>query len=308
MPKTRIWLDCDPGLDDAAALLMALGAPDALVLEGVSTVAGNVGLEPVTQNAQGLLALAGRDDIPVHAGCPRPMLTAPVDAEHVHGEGGIGGVSLPTPTVPLSSVHAVEAIDAFCRRGLDGDKGTLVLTGPMTNAALAIIRAPAILEGLDQIVFIGGVALGSGNITPAAEFNFFSDPHAARVVLTSGIKCVMMGLDVTRHAAVTMDRIDALRRQGGACAETLAQILNIYRGQVDKAVLHDPCTIAYLLEPDLFRGKACAVDVDCESTLSLGRSIADWRRITDKPANVTVMTELEADGFFALLNRTVGKL
>lgn len=308
MPKSRIWLDCDPGLDDAAALLMALGAPEDLVLEGVSTVAGNVGIEPVSRNAAGLLALAGREDIPLHIGCPRPMMTAPVDAAHVHGEGGIGGVPLPAPTVSPSPVHAVEAIDAFCRKGLAGEKGTLVLTGPMTNAALAIIRAPDLLAGLDRIVFMGGVALGAGNITPAAEFNFASDPHAARIVLTCGIPCVMMGLDVTRQALVTQSRIDALAAAGGHCAKTLARILSAYGGSVENPVLHDPCTIAYLLQPDLFDGRTCAVDVDCESELSLGRSVADWHHVTDKPANVTVMTDLDDEGFYTLLNRTVGRL
>lgn len=308
MERKRIWLDCDPGLDDAAALFMALGAADRLDLEGVSTVAGNVGIDPVTRNARGLLALAGREDIPLHAGCPRPLMTAPVDAAAVHGTDGIGGVPLPAPTVPPQALHAVDAIDAFCRRGLTGAKGTLVLTGPMTNAALAIVRAPDMLAGLDRIVFMGGVAFGAGNITPAAEFNFASDPHAAKIVLGSGLPCIMMGLDVSRQAEITPARITALAEIGSPVGTSLAAMMTAYQGRVGRPVLHDPCTIAWLLQPDLFTGTDCHVDVDCESSLNLGRCVADPYGVTGKPANATVMTGLDAKGFFDLLTDCVGRV
>ncbi|MDW3206712.1 MAG: nucleoside hydrolase [Alphaproteobacteria bacterium] len=308
MEKTRIWLDCDPGLDDAAALFMALGAADRLQLEGISTVAGNVGIAPVTRNARGLLALAGREDIPLHAGCPRPMMSSPVDAAHVHGSDGIGGVPLPAPSVPPRAGHAIEAIDAFCRRGMTGARGTLVLTGPMTNAALAIIRAPDMLAGLDRIVFMGGVAFGAGNVTPAAEFNFACDPHAAKIVLGSGVPCVMMGLDVTRQAEITPARIAALAAAGPPVGESLAAMMTAYHGRVGKPVLHDPCTIAWLLQPDLFSGCDCHVDVDCESSLNLGRCVVDLHRVTGKPANTSVMTRLNAQGFFDLMTDCVGRI
>lgn len=308
MQKTRIWLDCDPGLDDAAAILMTLGAGDRLQLEGVSTVAGNVGIVPVTRNARGLLALAEREDVPLHAGCPRPMMTSPVDAAAVHGTDGIGGVPLPKPTVPPQVQHAVEAIDAFCRRGMTGPKGTLVLTGPMTNAALAIIRAPDMLAGLERIVFMGGVAFGPGNITPSAEFNFASDPHAAKIVLGCGLPNVMMGLDVTGQAEITAERIAALEKTGERVGKSLAAMMSAYSARVGKPVLHDPCTIAYLLQPDLFTGIDCYCDVDCESALSLGRCVADPHGVTGNRANTTIMTGLDADGFFALLTACVARV
>ncbi|MBP5857552.1 nucleoside hydrolase [Marivibrio halodurans] len=295
----RILIDCDPGLDDAAAILMALGARAVLDLVALTTVAGNVGLAAVTRNASGLLALAGRTDVPLHAGCPRALVGGTLRAQHVHGEGGIGGVDLPVG-VSARSEHAVDAIRRIARES--GPKGlTLVPIGPLTNIACALVMAPDIADCLSEIVVMGGAARVGGNVTPVAEFNFAADPHAARIVLESGVPVVVMPLDVTRQAVVTEARIDALRTLATPVGETLAAMLAAYRGRTGRAVLHDPCTIAYLLAPDLFRGEGVAATVDTASDVSMGRLVADWNGQTGRDPTVTIMSDLDADGFYDLL-------
>ncbi|MCR9221332.1 MAG: nucleoside hydrolase [Alphaproteobacteria bacterium] len=306
-PRRSILIDCDPGLDDAAAILMALGAADRLDLKAVTTVAGNVGLEAVTANARGLLALAGRGDVPVFAGCPRPLIAGDLDAAHVHGSDGIGGVALPASDAPVEAEHAVSALVRLARAA-PPEGLTLVPIGPLTNIACALVQAPDIARRIDRIVLMGGVALGAGNVTPAAEFNFATDPHAARIVLESGLPIVVMGLDVTRQAVLTEARIARLAALGTPPAAALAAMLSAYRGRTGKAVLHDPCTIAYLLAPGLFEGRTLAATVETASPLSMGRLVADWNGVTDAPQRATIMTGLDAEGFYDLLTDCVGRL
>ena len=295
----RILIDCDPGLDDAAAILAALGAADRLRLEAVTTVAGNVGLGAVTRNAGGLLALAGRTDVPLHAGCPRALVSPRADAAHVHGADGIGGVALPAGPSPAAE-HAVQAI-----RRLAGEGGlTIVAIGPLTNIACALVEAPELARRIERLVIMGGVADQPGNVTDWAEFNFACDPEAARIVLESGLPITLFGLDVTRQAHVTEERIGAFEALGTAPATALAAMLRAYQGERPRPVLHDPCTIAWLLQPDLFQGRRVRATAETAVAAQRGRLLA-----TDDPEGpIELMTQLDADGLFALLTRCVSRL
>ena len=311
--KRRIIIDCDPGQDDAIALLLAFASHDQLSLLGVTCVAGNVGLPLTLQNALKLRELVGRHDVPIFAGCPRPIVRALGTATHVHGETGLDGVDLPNPSVEADPSHAVDFLIESCRSA--GPKGlTLCLIGPMTNVAMALVMAPDIAENIAEIAFMGGVALGPGNVTPVAEFNIFVDPHAAQIVLESGIKMTMFGLDVTHKALITPARrakIEALETASGQAA---AQIFAYYdRTDFERfggagAPLHDPCVIAYLLAPDLFDGREYYVAVSTGDGLALGQTVVDWWGRSGKTPNCCVITEIDSNGFFELLTERLGRV
>ncbi len=311
MAPRRIIIDCDPGQDDAVALLMALASPEALDVAAVTTVAGNVPLARITDNARRIVELAGRPDVPVHAGCPRPILHALVTAEEVHGETGLNGVSLPEPTLPLAPGHAVQVIIERLMAEPEGSI-TLVPTGPLTNVALAIVQEPRIVPRIGRIVLMGG-ARGLGNVTASAEFNFYVDPHAARIVFEAGAPIVMFGLDVTHQVLTTSERLDRIRGLGTPVGQAVAAILDFYgRHDIERhglagAPLHDPCTVAWLLAPALFKGTDCRVDIETEG-LCRGRSIVDWWGKTGLPANATVMTEADVPGFYDLLVERLARL
>jgi purine nucleosidase len=317
MTPRPIVIDCDPGQDDALALLLALGSPAELDVLAVTAVAGNAPLALTETNARKVLALAGRPDIPVHAGCARPLVRAPVIADYVHGATGLDGYPLPAPAVPLAPGHAVDAIIELVRARPAGTL-TLCPTGPLTNVALAMVKAPEIVPRLREIVLMGG-AIGLGNATPAAEFNIFADPQAADVVFRAGIPLVMCPLDLTHQALVTPERLAAIKALGsevGAAVAGLLEFYNIYdqtrRGRAG-APLHDPCVIAYLLRPDLFEGRDCHVEIEIQSELTIGRTVVDWQgrgRLNRGalPANAKVLAELDADGFFALLTERLARL
>lgn len=302
----RVILDCDPGLDDALALLLALGSPDEIMLEAVTTVGGNVALSSTTANALALLALADRPDIPVHPGCAKPLMRPLLTADHVHGADGIGGVQLPPARRDAEALHGALKIVELCRAAPENGI-TLCPTGPMTNVALALSLAPDIARHIDQIVFMGGVALGPGNITPSAEYNIHVDPHAAHIVLSSGIPAVMMGLDVTRKVVATHARVDRIRALGGPVCEAVADMLAFYWKRTHRleqntgAALHDPCTIAWLIDPSLFGGRMCAMEVDCNPGPNYGRTVADLWGSTGREANVFLVTDVQDDAFFDLL-------
>jgi len=212
----KILLDCDPGHDDAVALLLALGSPEELALDGVSVVGGNVPLQGTVSNTRKLLHLVGRTDLPVYAGCPRPMMREIVTAEHVHGDSGLDSASgrlLEEPDVPVAPVHAVNYLIDSVRNSPPGEV-TLVATGPLTNVAVAFAMAPDIIERLDQVVIMGGACFEQGNVTPAAEFNVYVDPHAARAVFESGVRLTMFGLDVTHQMRITPARLKAMAENG----------------------------------------------------------------------------------------------
>jgi inosine-uridine nucleoside N-ribohydrolase len=303
----RIILDCDPGTDDAIALLLALAAPQ-IALAAVTVAGGNVGIEHTLRNALALTRLADAA-VPVHRGADRPMLGRFVGAPYVHGEDGMGGVGLAQGGAPAPGL-AADAIRALLRGA--STPITLVGIAPATNLGLALITEPSLADKVERIVLMTG-AWGEGNATPAAEFTALNDPEALAVLLAVGRPVVLAGLDLTHQALVTPQRIAALRRLGGgrclrvAC-DILASVPPSARDAGLGAALHDPCAIAWLLAPGLFTARDCAVEVDLGAGPSRGRTLVDrWGR-TGKPANATVLETIDADGFFALLGESLARL
>ena len=312
MAPRSIIIDADPGNDDAVALLMALASPE-LKLLGITTVAGNVPLALTCRNARSVVELSGRRDVPVLAGADKPLVRAPVSAEHVHGQSGLGGVSLAEPTRPLATENAVGFIIRTLREKPAGSV-TLGALGPLTNIALALMQAPEIAARLREIVLMGGAGCAGGNVTPCAEFNFYADPHAAQVVFRSGVPIVMLPLDVTHQVLSTRARIAAIGELGNRAGQTVAQLLSFAASTgvedygSDGAPLHDPCVVAYLLRPELFGGRHINVEIETGSALTMGMSVADWRGVSGRPANATFMRSVDAPGFYALLGERLARL
>ncbi|MBZ0130010.1 MAG: nucleoside hydrolase [Rhodobacteraceae bacterium] len=311
MPR-NIIIDTDPGQDDAVAILLALASPELRVL-GLTAVAGNVPL-PLTQlNALKVCELAGRPDIPVFAGCAEPLARRLVTAEHVHGKTGLDGPDLPAPKMRLQDRHAVDFIIETLRREPSGTV-TICPLGPLTNIATALQKAPDIAPRIHEIVLMGGAYFEVGNITPAAEFNIYVDPEAADIVFKSGIPLVVMPLDVTHKALVTRPRVEAFRALGTRTGIAVAEMTDFFeRFDIGKygsegAPLHDPCVIAYLLQPHLFTGRHINVEIETSSELTLGMSVADWWRVTDRAANALFIGDLHAEGFFGLLTERLARL
>ena len=310
---TKIIIDTDPGQDDAIAILLALASPDELDVIGITAVAGNVGLAQNTKNALKIVELSGRNEVPVMAGCPGPMRRELVTAEHVHGQTGLDGPDLPEPQKRLDPRHGVDFIVDTLRAEPEGTV-TLVALGPLTNVALALIKAPDIAPRIRQIVLMGGAYFEVGNLTPAAEFNIYVDPEAADIVFRAGIPITMAPLDVTHTVLSTRPRIDALRalgnRTGAAVADMLSfsERFDLAKYGWEGAPLHDPCTIAYMLKPDLFSGRQINVSIEVESELTRGMTVADYWQITDRPRNTFFLRTADADGFYALLNERLARL
>ena len=300
-----IIIDTDPGQDDAIAILLALASPE-LELLALTTVAGNVPLPLTSRNARIVLELANRRDIPVYAGADKPLQRPLVTAEFVHGKTGLDGPVLPEPTLALAEGHAV---DFIIKTLMEREPGTVTLCplGPLTNIALALAREPKIAARIKRIVLMGGGCFEGGNITPAAEFNFYVDPQAAAQVFQSGVPITMAPLDVTHQALTTRARVAAIRASGSRLGETVAQWMEFFErfdeqkyGQ-EGGPLHDPCVIAWLLKPELFSCRACHVAIEVQSELTMGMSVVDWWGVTGKQANAFVLGGLDADGFYALI-------
>jgi len=312
MAPKSIIIDCDPGQDDALAILLALGSPEEIEVLAITAVAGNVPLAHTEVNARKLVALAGRTDIPVYAGADRPLVRDLVTAEFVHGQTGLDGADLREPSFSLQDGHAVQAIIDILRREPSGSV-TLCPVGPLTNIALALRLAPDIAARIEAIVLMGG-AIGIGNITPAAEFNIYVDPHAADIVFRSGVPIVMHGLDVTHKALVTQTRLAAIKAIGSTVSEAVVGLLTFYnkfdqaKGEVQGAPLHDPCAIAYVIWPDLFEGRHRHVEIDITSDVSMGRTLVDWRGLSEKPANALAIDQIDADAFFKFLTERLARL
>ena len=312
MTPRSIIIDADPGNDDAVALLLALASPELATL-GVTTVAGNVPLALTTRNARALVELAGRTDVAVYAGADKPLVRAPISAEHVHGQSGLGGVSLPEPTRPQADENAVDFILRTLREKPAGSV-TLCALGPLTNIALALMQAPKIAARLREIVLMGGSGFAGGNVTPCAEFNIYADPHAAQVVFKSGVPIVMLPLDVTYQVVSTRERIAAIGALGNRAGQTVAQLLSFaaatgvenYGG--DGAPLHDPCVVAYLLRPELFAGRRINVAIETGSALTMGMTVADWWGVSGQSANATFLRSVDAPGVYALLGERLSRL
>ncbi|WP_429011891.1 pyrimidine-specific ribonucleoside hydrolase RihA [Aeromonas hydrophila] len=299
-----VILDCDPGHDDAIALILALASPELKVL-AVTTSAGNQTPDKTLNNALRILTLLGRDDIPVAAGAPKPLARELIIADNVHGESGLDGPTLPDPAFAPVAMTALELM-AKCLRE-SPEPVTLVPTGPLTNIALLLAAHPELKSKIARIVLMGGAA-GPGNWTPAAEFNIYVDPQAADMVFKSGLPITMCGLDVT-HEAQVMDediaRVRAITNPVAQCVAGLLDFFMIYHRDPKwgfaGAPLHDPCTIAWLLAPALFHGVECRVDIETGGTHTSGMTVVDRYGLAGKAANALVLLGLDRAGFIDLL-------
>ncbi|WP_421230671.1 pyrimidine-specific ribonucleoside hydrolase RihA [Aeromonas sp. 603079] len=299
-----VILDCDPGHDDAIALILALASPELKVL-AVTTSAGNQTPDKTLNNALRILTLLGRDDIPVAAGAPKPLARELIIADNVHGESGLDGPKLPDPAFAPQAMTGLELM-AKCLRE-SPEPVTLVPTGPMTNIALLLAAHPELKPKIARIVLMGGAA-GAGNWTPAAEFNIYVDPEAADMVFKSGIPITMCGLDVTHEAQVMDEDIERVRAITNPVAQCVAGLLDFFmiyhrdpKWGFAGAPLHDPCTIAWLLAPELFHGAECRVDIETSGEHTVGMTVVDRYGLTGKPANALVLLGLDRPGFIDLL-------
>lgn len=315
MPE-KIIIDTDPGQDDAVAILLALASPEELEVLGIVAVAGNVGLTKNAKNALMIIELSGRTETPVYAGCPGPMMRTLVTAEHVHGDTGLNGPKLPDPKKQLEAQHGVDfIIDTL----MTNPPGTITLAalGPLTNIATALIKQPQIAPRIKQIVMMGGGCFQGGNITPAAEFNFYVDPEAADIVMRSGAPITIASLDVTHKVLSTAPRIEAFQNLGNKTGASVAAMLDFSeRFDMEKykwqgAPLHDPCVIAYLINPDLFQGRQINVSIETKSELTRGMSVADFWGVTDPetfPRNAFFLSDVDDEGYYALLTERLARL
>ena len=312
MAPRKIIIDCDPGQDDAVALFLAMASPQELDIVGITAVAGNVPLALTQRNVRQMCDIAGRSDIPVHAGCDRPLVRELLTAEKVHGKTGIDGVEVVEPQTPLQEQHAVDFIVDSLRAAEDASI-TLVPTGPLTNIASVLDRAPEVLPKIEQLVIMGGAMREGGNYSPSAEFNILVDPHAADIVFNCGRPIVSMGLDVTHQVLSTRARVARIRALGNPVAEATAGMLGFFERHdskkygIEGAPLHDPCTIAWLLQPELFVGKTCNLSVETGSELTMGHTAIDFWHVTDRPHNVHWIYSVDADGFYELLTSRLSR-
>ena len=304
-----VLIDCDPGHDDAIALLLALASPEVDVL-GVTTVCGNSTLDKTTANAIRVLEFVDRGDVPVAAGADRPLVREAFIAAYVHGESGMDGPELPPPQGQPIAAHAV---DFLAERILASPEPvTLVPIGPLTNVALLLARHPAAAERLERIVLMGG-AIAEGNMTPAAEFNIWVDPEAAARVFASGIDVTMVGLDVTHRALMTPEHAERLRAAGrvGTMGAELWAFYHRYHARVygfPGTPVHDALAVAHGIRADLVRTERLNVEVDCASELCRGRTVVDLWRITGRAPNAHVGVEVDGAAFLDLLVERIGSL
>ena len=309
----KIIIDTDPGQDDAVAILLALSSPEEIEVLGIVAVAGNVPLPLTERNARIVCELARKTETLVFAGSDRPLQRALVTAEYVHGKTGLDGPQLADPVMPLQDQNGVDFIIQTLR---DQPAGTVTLCplGPLTNIAKAMQQAPDIIPRIQEIVLMGGAYFEVGNVTPAAEFNIYVDPQAADIVFKSGAPIVVMPLDVTHKALTTRARVEAFRALGTDAGRKVAEWTDFFE-RFDKqtygsdgAPLHDPCVIAYLINPDLFQGRLNNVEIEPQSELTMGMTVADWWGVTKRPANALFMNSLDADGFFTLLTERIARI
>jgi purine nucleosidase len=287
-----------------------MSSPDELEILGITAVGGNVPLALTERNARMMCDVAGCEDIPVFAGCANPMIREPITAEYIHGATGIDGIDVFEPRTPLQDQHAVDFIIDTLRTKTSV---VLVPTGPLTNIATAIQKAPDILESIEEIVIMGGAMREGGNRTPSAEFNIMVDPQAADIVLNCGRPITLLGLDVTHQVLSTQERVARIGELESPVADATVGMLSFFhRYDTEKyssqgTPLHDPCTVAYLLKPELFKTKVCNVSVETESELTIGHTAVDFWHVTDRPHNVAWAYEVDADGFYDLLTTRLAR-
>jgi purine nucleosidase len=307
-----IIIDTDPGQDDAVAILLALASPEFEIL-GITAVAGNVPLALTEVNARKVCELAGKTDVKVYSGAIRPLMRPLVTAEHVHGRTGLDGPVLPDPVMPLQTQHAVDFIIETLMSRAAGTV-TICALGPLTNIALALNKEPDIASRIKRIVAMGGGFFEGGNVTPAAEFNIYVDPHAAHNVFECGAPITLIPLDCTHQALTTRARVEKFRQMKNKTGPATAELLDFFerfdvqKYGTDGGPLHDPCVVAWLLQPDLFESRDVNVSVECTSELTMGMTVIDWWRVTDRKANATVCRNINSSGFFDLLTERLARL
>lgn len=303
-----IMIDCDPGVDDAIALLLALASPELEIL-GITAVAGNVPMANVQRNARFICELAGHSEQKVFQGCTRPMVRGLEIAKDVHGEGGLAGVEFPEPAVPLQRQHGVDFLIETLLQATA--PVTLATLGPLTNVAIALVKEPRIQPSIKELVMMGGSAT-FGNITASAEFNLYVDPHAAHVVFSSGLPITMFGLHVTHTVLTTPERRDRIHANGNRASQIAAKMLAFYGSEEAKrrglpgSPLHDPCVLAYLIDRTLFRPAPAHVTVELQSPLTMGRTVVDWH--PTQPPNAQVIQTADVHRFYTLLTERLATL
>lgn len=309
----KIIITSDPGQDQAAAIFLFLGRRDVFDVLGIVATAGNIDMSNTEKNCRKLLELADRRDIPVCIGCTRPMRRELVMAPHVHGPTGLDGPTLPEPTMPISSQHGVDFIIETVRSA-PPKTITICSLSPLTNLAMALVKAPDIAERIEEVVMMAGAYFEVGNISAASEFNVFVDPEAADVVLRSGMKLTMIPLDVTHQMLSTRERLDRMRATGTRCGVATAQMLefsesfDLKKYGWDGAPLHGPCVPAFMLKPDIFQGKSINVSVELAGNLTMGMTVADWWQITDRPRNVFYVRSGDHKSYYDLITDALSRL
>ncbi|WP_313607410.1 nucleoside hydrolase [Rhizobium sp.] len=304
MKPISIIVDCDPGIDDTIALLTAFVSPELKIL-GITPVCGNQPLERTVRNALQVCELGGRTDIPVYAGCFRPMLREPIHGQF-HGKNGLGKTVLPEPAKKVETMSAVDfLIEALGGAAEKGERITLCCLGPMTNVAVALRMKPQIAEGIERIVMMGGAYREPGNRTMTSEYNVLADPHAVHVVFSSGIPIVALALDATHQVMLKPEHVTEFSRVSGRISQTLAELMAFWdRNDVPRygsrgGPLHDPLVMAYILAPHLFETQKARVFVEYESELCMGQTIADWYGKSGLEPNADIVTRVDADGVIA---------
>ncbi|WP_460139717.1 nucleoside hydrolase [Pseudomonas sp. S2_E01] len=306
-------IDTDPGADDVVALLFALASPQELSIRALTTVAGNVRLDKTSRNARLAREWAGREEVPVYAGAPKPLMRTPIYADNIHGKEGMSGVTVHEPEKGLAQGNAVDyLIDTL--KTAKPHSITIAMLGPQTNLALALIQAPEIVQGIREVVIMGGAHFNGGNITPVAEFNLFADPQAAEVVLKSGAKLTYLPLDVTHKILTSEARLKQIAALNNNASRLVSDILNEYiKADMEHYGLtggpvHDATVIAYLLKPELFSGRSVNVVIDSREGPTFGQTIVDWYDGLKAPKNAFWVENGDAQGFFDLLTERLARL
>jgi purine nucleosidase len=307
----RIILDTDPGIDDALALFLALASPE-ITIEAVTTVSGNVSVEQTTYNALSLLTLTGNTDIPIAYGSSQPLVRERVDAAHVHGKNGLGEVLLPEPTVaPVEQ----QAVDLIIERVMSNSSEiTLVPIGPLTNIALAVRREPRIAQHVREVVIMGGALRVPGNVTPSAEFNILADPHAASIVFHAGWPLRLVSLDVTQRVSLHRHHSDTLAQRGGKVATVIQEMLNYYfdvfgpKYGYTTFQMHDPLCLATVFQPDLITWEQAYVDVELAGTLTLGETVAYFKKADVPAPNMQVSVGVDSERFIDMFMERIDRV
>ena len=306
----KIIIDTDPGQDDALALMTAFGAKDYLNVLGVTCVAGNVPLELTSINALKICELSGALNVPVFAGSKAPLKRKLITAEHVHGKTGLDGTELPLKFKELELKTAIDFI-IDCTEKYRDEKITICALGPLTNIAKVLTKNSGVTESIEEIVLMGGGFFEGGNITPAAEFNIYVDPEAARIVLESGVKITMLPLDVTHKTLVQRNFLEKLRKSRKNSAVEASKLLDFFeRYDVEKygsqgGPLHDPNVIVYLLNPEIYHGKLVNVEIEVNSELTRGMTVVDWWKVTNRRPNVYYINDVKNNKFFEIILNNV---